>query len=123
MWIWVAMGGILGTWARFTVGNWVARTWMPLFPYGTWLINLTGSFLLGWLAAREAAGALPGIWYVFLGTGFCGAYTTFSTFCHEAFFLWWEGNRKTAAIYVAASLYAGLLAGGLGLWFGGGKIQ
>ncbi|MBX6395363.1 MAG: fluoride efflux transporter CrcB [Alicyclobacillaceae bacterium] len=119
MWMWVAIGGILGTWARFAVGNWVARTWMPVFPFGTWVINLSGSFFLGWLAARNASGALGPTWYVFLGTGFCGAYTTFSTFCSEALFLWREGNRGKALIYGLASLYGGLLAGWLGLRMGG----
>ncbi|CAB3394239.1 fluoride efflux transporter CrcB [Kyrpidia spormannii] len=120
--LWVAIGGVLGTWARFALGNWVARKWMPLFPYGTWIINLTGALFLGWLAGREAVGTLSATWYALLGTGFCGAYTTFSTFCYEAFFLWWEGNRKKAVVYVATSLYLGLVAGGLGLWIGVGRI-
>ncbi|MDI3327600.1 MAG: fluoride efflux transporter CrcB [Alicyclobacillaceae bacterium] len=117
-WLWVILGGVVGTWARFAVGAWVARRWTPLFPYGTWLINLSGSLFLGWLYAQVSLHRISEDWYAAAGSGFCGAYTTFSTFCYETLVLWREGSRALAIWYVLGSLYGGLVAGWFGLWLG-----
>jgi CrcB protein len=81
----IACGAVLGANARYLVSQWAARRWPSGFPYGTLIVNVTGSFILGLLSALvgarfpDASGA-----QLLIGTGFCGAFTTFSTFAYES---------------------------------------
>jgi CrcB protein len=107
----VSAGGMLGADARFWVGAWVAARWGTAFPWGTLLINVTGSFLLGFyltLVTERFAGRPTT--RLFVATGFCGAYTTFSTFSFEAVTLIQGGSASLAIVYLAASLFLGLAA-------------
>ena len=79
----------------------------PPSARGTFTVNVTGSFLLGAIAAALAGDTL---WYAALGTGFCGAFTTFSTFSYENVRLIEDGSGQMAARNVGASLLAGMLA-------------
>ena len=86
------------------------------FPWGTFLINLTGSFGLGILAGLlgshpEGGGKLVSL---LLGVGFCGAYTTFSSFAWETLLLWRQGQARQAA----ANLLGQPILGGLAVWLG-----
>lgn len=111
-------GGALGAMTRYAIA--LAMPAAPgRFPWGTFTINVTGSFVLGLLLilllerfprARLARPAL--------GTGFLGAYTTFSTYMVDAVRLVREGRPETAAVYVVASLLAGLVAVWLGMAVG-----
>ncbi|WP_245631949.1 fluoride efflux transporter CrcB [Alicyclobacillus ferrooxydans] len=118
-WILVGLGGSLGAAARYLVGRWAELRYSFFrFPIGTLLVNVTGSFLLG-LITRSAGLLLPHyalMLSLFLGVGFCGAYTTFSTFSYETITLIRQHRRTTAVIYVAASLLIGFAASGLGLY-------
>jgi len=115
----VALGGACGASARYLVGGWVAARAGAGFPWGTLIINATGSFLLCFLATLAVERyRIPPLWYLALGAGFCGGYTTFSTFSYETLRLAAEGSWGRAAANVAASVAAGLLFGVLGILAG-----
>jgi CrcB protein len=107
----ISTGTVLGANARYQVGLWAAARWGSAFPWGTLLVNLTGSFLLGFyltLVTERFTGRAAT--RLFVATGFCGAYTTFSTFSYETVALVQQGTVVLAALYVAGSLVLGLLA-------------
>jgi CrcB protein len=95
--------------------QWVSSRAAGSFPWGTFVVNTTGAFLLGLisgLALYDGLGHLPA---TVVGVGFCGAYTTFSTFSYETVHLIEEGTLEAAARNVAGSLVLGLLAAAAGL--------
>jgi len=105
----VLLGGALGAPARYLTDQAVQRRHGTVFPWGTWTVNVVGSFVLGIVVATGPA------WLVtFAGTGFCGALTTYSTFGYETVRLTEEGETGTAVGYVVGSLAAGLAAAALG---------
>ena len=109
----IGLGGFLGAIARYAVGLAVAQWWRRDFPLGTFLVNVTGCFILGFIVSL----ATPrlGEWTrLFAGTGFIGAYTTFSTFELEAHQL----APAMALAYIVASVAAGFLAVRLGIALG-----
>ena len=111
----VAVGGACGAVARYWIGGWVASRWPGHLPLGTILVNLSGSFLLGWaLTALPRLSAHPEPLRLFLGVGFLGAYTTFSTFEYETLRLLEEGRIRSGLLNIALSLLLGLLA----VWIG-----
>lgn len=114
----VGIGGSLGAMLRYFIGRRVQQSSSSRFPMGTFIVNVTGSFLLGWLTTH--LGLIdplhsPSLSLLF-GTGLCGAYTTFSTFSHETWSLFTRGSRRTALFYVAATAIIGTAAAGLGLY-------
>ncbi|WP_438449286.1 fluoride efflux transporter FluC [Gorillibacterium sp. sgz5001074] len=112
----VAAGGFLGAVARFGVSQFAAARWRTAIPYGTLFVNLTGSFLLGWIWAWGQAEMT-----LLLGTGFMGAFTTFSTFKTEGLRMWKGKSYKALNIYYAITYTCGIClayAGyGLGHWW------
>ena len=108
----VFVGGGVGAVTRWGVNRWLATAaWTEPFPWATFLINVVGSFLLGVLVA--VARDRPG-WYALLGTGFCGGFTTFSTFSVELLKLLDAGRPAAAVGYAVGSVLAALL----GTWLG-----
>ena len=107
----VGIGGIIGANLRWQVGEWATDRWTTPFPWGTLLINLTGSFILG-LYLTLVTGRFTGrpLTRLLIATGILGAYTTFSTFAYETVRLVQHGYIATALAYVAASLVFGLAA-------------
>jgi len=107
----ISLGAVVGANARYIVGVWAAERFGPAFPYGTFLINVSGSFLIAlfltYLADRLVADPA---WRLILATGFCGSYTTFSTYTLEAMTLAREGSYDLAALYVLGSAAVGLAA-------------
>ena len=83
--LWISIGAVLGACARFAVTHYSSvKTAHHGFPYGTLFVNVTGSLLAGFVLAYAAGRAqLDSRWQLFLVTGFCGAYTTFSAFAFE----------------------------------------
>lgn len=103
----------MGANARYWLGLWLAQQISTRFPLPTFLINVTGSFLLGILAGYTQNRPNPSLSLLF-GVGFCGSFTTFSTFSLEILNLWRDGSGWLALIYLIASIGIGLL----GAWVG-----
>jgi CrcB protein len=123
LYLYLAAGGIIGTLARYGLGKWIP-TWAGTdFPWHTLIINLTGSFVLGF--AMRASETLPVSPEVrgFVTVGFCGAFTTFSTFSFEAVTLMQEGQWARAAAYALGSVALGLLAVFAGLSLAGAAVR
>ncbi|MGC4111970.1 MAG: fluoride efflux transporter CrcB [Nocardioides sp.] len=109
----VLIGGAVGAPARYLTDQAVQRRHSSRLPWGTWTVNVVGSFVLGVVVAAGPT------WVVTLvGTGFCGALTTFSTFGYETVRLSEEGELAHAVTNVVGSVAAGLAAAALGWWLG-----
>jgi fluoride exporter len=109
----IAVFGALGSLARYGLGL-LGASYGLLFPWGTLLINILGSFILGFVATLALEHQLSEAARLALAVGFCGAFTTFSTFELEIMNAILEGRIVMAAGYVASSLILGLLAVFLG---------
>jgi CrcB protein len=115
----VALGGAAGSVTRYLVDGWVLDRTGTAFPYGTLVINLSGSFVLGLLAALTMDRALlPAEIRGPLMIGFLGAYTTFSTLMLESWRLLEGGQALLALVNAAGSVAIGLVAVGAGLLLG-----
>ncbi len=112
----VLLGGAIGAPLRYLTDLLVQSRYHGAFPWGTFLVNVAGSLLLGVTAALVSAGASPWV-YALVGTGFCGALTTFSTFSYETVRLVEEGS-----IFKAVMNCLGSVAVGLGVCAGGFAI-
>ena len=108
--LFVAVGGVFGSLSRFFIGQKIAEKASANFPVGTFVINITGAFLLG---AVSFAGLSKNM-YAIAGVGFLGAYTTFSTFMYEGFCLFQSNKKLNAAVYILSSLILGILGYFLG---------
>jgi CrcB protein len=108
----VGVGGFIGANARFVVARLVGALFETRFPLGTFVINVSGSFLLGVLGTLVAEKVVPNSesMRLALGVGFLGAFTTFSTFEFETHALFDDGSWLTATTNIFASLFVGLLA-------------
>ena len=113
--LWISLGAIVGANLRYFLAQLVARWTSPGFPYGTLIINVTGSFVLGfflvWTTDRVLADPR---WRLLIAVGFCGGYTTFSSYAFESFALIEQGQWAAAAMNVAASNLLSLTAVVLG---------
>jgi CrcB protein len=114
----VAVGGLLGAPARVLVDGAVTARRSSARPWGTIVVNVTGSLVLGVLAGLSISHHLPITVGAAVGDGFCGAYTTFSTFSFETVRLVEAGDLVGAAANIGVSLVAGLAAAGAGLAIG-----
>ena len=116
----VGAGGFLGAQARFGVSNYFSKKWGTAFPYGTVIINLSGSLLLGlFLGLTGKAIFLEDAYRWLLAVGFCGGYTTFSTYTYETLTLLREGKFGTAlGANLIGSYCLGLLVALGGFWLG-----
>jgi fluoride exporter len=119
----IAAGSALGGVSRYLVGGMVQRILDTTFPAGTLVVNLTGSFLLGLFLryALETPTLTPEV-RAFLTIGFCGGYTTFSTFSYETFALLEDGEWTRAGLYAALSVLLALAATILGFLVARGVI-
>ena len=115
----VGIGGVVGSTARWQISEWSVEHWPSSFPWGTFLINVSGSFILGLyltIVTKRIAGR-P-LTRLLVATGVLGAYTTFSTFVYETVRLIQHGEPLTAVTYLVASLIAGLAACAVGIFAG-----
>jgi fluoride exporter len=114
----VAAGGFVGAPSRYLLDRAINRRVESDLPWGTFLVNISGSFLLGLLTGLSLSNHLSPLAKALLGTGFCGAYTTFSTFTFETIRLLEVGQILDAALNAVVSLAVGLLGAGAGLAIG-----
>lgn len=113
----VFIGAGLGGVLRFGVNTWTLRAFGPSFPYGTLLVNVTGSALMGMLAGYlMARGDLSSGWRLFLATGLLGGFTTFSAFSLDVLQLIERSDWMLAAAYIAGSIVLSIAALAAGLW-------
>lgn len=112
----IALGGALGALSRFGLGVWISNKWNQGFPLHTFLINVSGAFLLGFLHILfiERLTVSP-LWRLGIGVGFLGAFTTFSTFGFEVISLLEGGSFFTAGLYTLLSILVGFTGVALGV--------
>ena len=101
----VALGGAGGSVLRYLLSNINTS-----FPWGTFAVNVLGSFLIGLLVGLMSKGVLSPEMKLLLVTGFCGGFTTFSTFANESFSMMKAGDVLLTALYVGVSVIIGILA-------------
>ena len=113
--LWISLGAVIGANARYFLSRWTARNFSPTFPYGTLLINVSGSLLLGFFMIWTTERVLADQRYrLLLAIGFCGSYTTFSSYAFETMAYFEQGHwTMLAANFVSNNLLslAGVLAG------------
>jgi CrcB protein len=109
------LAGACGALSRFVVDALVKQRWRSPFPLGTFIINVTGSLLLGVLAGLVLFQDQPTTWQTVIGTGFCGGYTTFSTASFETVRLVEQGKRILAVLNAIGSLVSAVAACAVGL--------
>ena len=114
--LWVGIGGFLGANARYATDRLVADRFGDGYPWGTFLVNLTGSVLIGVLLTILIDRAVPEpFWRLLLVVCFLGGYTTFSSYTFEALALAMDGKWPAAGMYVVGSTLLGLGACGAGI--------
>ncbi len=112
---WIALGAVVGASARYFLSTLIARNFSSAFPYGTLLINITGSLVLGFFLVFSTERALlDPRWRLLVAIGFCGSYTTFSSYAFESFALMEQGQWLLTCINIVGSnalCLAAVLAG------------
>jgi fluoride exporter len=106
----VGVGGFLGAIARYALGAYIGTRYGACFPYGTFVINMSGSFLIGLILTLLARTTASAYWRYLIPIGFIGAYTTFSTFEYETLRAVQDGQLMTGLLNVVLSLTVGFVA-------------
>ena len=112
----VAIGGAIGSVCRYLLSGMNVASW----PWGTFIVNILGSLLIGFLLGLVSKGIVSPDMKLLLVTGFCGGFTTFSTFANESFGMMKAGDALQMALYVGASVVIGIQAVWAGMKLAGG---
>ncbi len=114
--LYIGLGGFLGAGSRYLLSKWVEMKWEGLFPNGTLIVNVIGSFLLGFLMVLfiEKTAAYTNL-KIMMTTGFLGAFTTFSTFSFETVMLLEDKSFLIAGLNIFSNFFLGILAVMLGI--------
>lgn len=111
----VGAGGFLGSVARYLASKYIQQSLLSPFPFGTFWVNILGCFLIGlFYGLSERSGFMTNELRLFLTVGFCGGFTTFSTFANENMGLLRDGAFLYFALYTGLSVFFGLVAVYLG---------
>ena len=119
----IAIGGAIGALARYGLATWAYAQWGAAFPFGTFIINVSGSILLGFIMQLAEVHVVSPETRAALAIGFCGAFTTFSTFSYETVRLMQEGEWLYAGANVVGSVLVSLLGVVIGLGAAGMLIR
>ena len=111
----VALGGAMGALVRYSVYLLVNKWIDSPAPLATWIVNLSGCFLIGFLAPFMNASSIPVQWRLFILVGFLGSFTTFSTFSLESVVLWQEGREGLVLMNAVGSVLLGIVLVWLGM--------
>ena len=115
--LWIAAGAVLGANARYLVSQWVAERLGAAFPFGTLIVNLTGSLMLGFLLSLTANRfTVSPAMRLFLTVGFLGSYTTFSSYTVESLSLLQNGAPASGLLNILGHNMAGLICALLGIY-------
>ena len=123
IYLYLAAGGVLGTLARYGISKWSVEHAGHAFPWHTFAINLAGSLVLGFAMRAAETAALSPETRGFVTVGFCGAFTTFSTFSWETVVMIQQGQWGRAAAYALGSVAAGIVCVLLGMWMAGAILR
>ena len=115
-WLMIAIGGALGSVARYAAVSYITPLFNHRFPFGTFIVNISGSFLIGvaYIIIVDKA-VIPSEWRLFFITGILGGYTTFSAFSLEMLQMWQEGHVLNSIFYATSSVALGLFFAYLGM--------
>lgn len=109
--LYIAAGGVIGTLSRYYLEGWIQQRSGAAFPLGTLAVNLAGSLLLGFvLRLATGAAVISPEWRAALSIGFCGAFTTMSTFSYESVRLLGDGEYWYAGLYIGGTVVGCCLA-------------
>jgi CrcB protein len=107
----IGTGSFVGGVSRYLTSKYIQNTILSAFPFGTFFVNILGCFLIGLFYGLSERGNLVSYeWRLFLTVGFCGGFTTFSTFANENIALLKDGNIFYFALYAGLSVFIGILA-------------
>lgn len=112
----VALGGAAGSVCRYLLSGINTSS----FPWGTYVVNIVGSLFIGLLVGLVGRGSLSPEMKLLLVTGFCGGFTTFSTFANESFAMMKAGDVMLSTLYIGASIVIGIMAVWAGMRLSGG---
>lgn len=115
----ISIGAAFGALSRYFINEWAVQRWGSGFPFGTFIINVCGSLLIGLLLTVFFNKSLPDHgWRLFFVVGFLGSFTTFSSLMYESVYFIHRGQALHGFINIAASVLSGVLAAGLGIYLG-----
>ena len=107
----VSIGGGIGSALRYLCQRWIYQLYPVAFPWGTFLVNMVGCFLIGiFVAAADRTAVISTEWRLFLTTGICGGFTTFSAFAFENMTLLRSGALSWFLLYIFISIIVGIAA-------------
>jgi len=107
----IGTGGFLGSISRFLASRFMQNNFPSAFPFGTFFVNITGCFIIGLIYGfSEKSSLLSTEWKMFLAVGFCGGFTTFSTFANENLSLLRDGDFLHFLLYTGLSVFLGIAA-------------
>jgi len=111
----IGTGSFIGGISRYLLSQLIQTKFLSAFPFGTLIVNITGCFVIGLVLAVSQKNNISQGWLLFLTTGICGGFTTFSAFSAETISLLRSGQAALALVYIATSIFLGLLATYIGI--------